>query len=506
MAGYKKHYAPKPYDPNKKKWNPNWSKKPVVKEERKPILNPSKYQSDFFAAVKEGEHSIIVRACPGSGKTTSSSEAYYYQAPGLKTIYLAFNTDAARALEAKTAPGVEAKTNHSIGMRAVVKAFGKVDVDKNKDYRIAVSLVGDDEPKKAEEAYNISKAMDLAKSVLANTSEEVDDVIDRFGIEIPVHTDRKSFVANVLSGLEVAARQTNIISYGDMLWFVTKHNLGMVEQYDRIYQDELQDMSPSQQAIMVKLLAPGGKFYGVGDENQWLYGWAGSSEDGMDVMANMTSAVKMPLSICYRCGKKIVAQCATLVPEIEPWDKADDGIVDNATKQKMMTEAKPGDFIISRVNAPLVSLCLGFIREGRKAKIAGKDMGKSLYYFIKNSEATSLNELIDYTETWRLKEIERLSAKKRDFTHISDKADTILMFCENSNSLEQVNANISKMFDDDDDNNYIRLTSCHRAKGKEVDRVWALNNFKADESKAELNVAYVAWSRAKKELYLVDCK
>jgi superfamily I DNA/RNA helicase len=225
----------------------------------------------------------------------------------------------------------------------------------------------------------------------------------------------------------------------------------------------------------------------------------------MDKMAELTNAQKMPLSICYRCGKSIVALCATLVPTIEPWDKAEDGLVESINEEKMLQSAKPGDYIISRVNAPLVAHCLRFLREGRKAKIAGKDMGRSLMFFIKNSEATSINELIDYTESWKAREIERLSAKKRDFAYVCDRADTILAFAENAMSLEQLKTNISSMFDDTDEQNYIRLTSCHRVKGREGDRCFVLRKtFKPEKSKEELNLAYVAFSRAQKELYLVE--
>jgi len=194
-----------------------------------------------------------------------------------------------------------------------------------------------------------------------------------------------------------------------------------------------------------------------------------------------------------------------LVPGIEPWEKSDDGILDSVAEERMLKDAKGGDAIISRVNAPLVAYCLRFIREGRKARIAGRDMGKSLLFFIKNSEATSINALIDYTEAWRVREIDRLSAKKRDFTHISDKADTILTFAEGSMSLEQMIGNINNMFSDDEVGGSILLTSTHRAKGKQFPVVWALNDtFKAGESNAERNLAYVCYSRAQEALYLVE--
>ena len=505
MAGYKKHYAPKPYDPKKRGYNPAWGKKPLAREEHKPISDPSVYQVAFFNAVVAGEHSIVLSSVPGSGKTASEIAAAYLLPSGLRTAMFAFNKDTADTLASKAPVGVDCRTNHSTGMRAITKAYGRVQVDKHKDYRIAAAIVGDDKAENAEEAYNISKTMDLAKSVMADTNEEIDSVIDQFEIDIPKHTDRETFIANTQKALKACYEQTNLISFSDMLGFCWKHKLAMPETYQRLFSDEVQDQTPAQTYIQLASLAPGGKYYGAGQKEQWLYGWAGSSEDGIDDLAKKLSAIQMPLSICYRCPKKVVELCATLVPGIEAWDKAEDGILETCNEERMLKEAKPGSVIISRVNAPLVSYCLRFLREGRKAKIAGRDMGKSLLFFIKNSEANDVSGLIEYTETWRQREIERLSAKNRDFTHVSDKADTILAFASDALSLSQVIDNITKMFSDDTDSNYITLTSCHRVKGKQWPVVWALaSTFKAGESNAERNLAYVCFSRAEKELYLVE--
>jgi hypothetical protein len=48
----------------------------------------------------------------------------------------------------------------------------------------------------------------------------------------------------------------------------------------------------------------------------------------MDLIAADWNAVKMPLSINYRCSKAVVRNAQIMVPEIEAWDQAPEGSVD----------------------------------------------------------------------------------------------------------------------------------------------------------------------------------
>src|SRR5208337_3962261 len=121
----------------------------------------------------------------------------------------------------------------------------------------------------------------------------------------------------------------------------------------------------------------------------------------------------------------------------------------------------------SRTNAPLVSLCMSFLADGRKAAIQGRDIGASLAVLVKKSKAKSVEALRTHIETWCDKECTRLAAKQRDTQSTADKSRIV-------------------------------LSTTHKAKGLERDRVWMLSStYMKRPGVEEKNLAYVAMTRAR---------
>lgn len=77
--------------------------------------------------------------------------------------------------------------------------------------------------------------------------------------------------------------------------------------------------------------------------------------------------------------------------------------------------------------------------------------------------------------------------------------------CEGCNDLMEVKKRIETLFYEGDDNRRVILSTTHKAKGLERDRVFMLNKtYKPEKSIEERNLTYVAITRAKKELYYVN--
>jgi superfamily I DNA/RNA helicase len=160
---------------------------------------------------------------------------------------------------------------------------------------------------------------------------------------------------------------------------------------------------------------------------------------------------------------------------------------------------------LSRTNAPLVSLCLRFLREGRPATIQGRDIGASLAVFVKKSAAKDVQALCDYVEQWRDVECKRLSEKRRDTQAVEDRADCILALADGAPSVIEVIARIERLFADTSDSARIVLSSTHKAKGMERDTVWMLmSTYGRRPGTEEQNLIYVAYTRARKNLFLVQ--
>jgi superfamily I DNA/RNA helicase len=256
--------------------------------------------------------------------------------------------------------------------------------------------------------------------------------------------------------------------------------------------------------MAMRAVKSGGRICAVGDPRQAIYGFRGADSTAVDNVVSRLQATVLPLSVCYRCCKAVIREAQTVVPGIESAPNAEEGSVSDVTVKEMKRGARPGDFILSRTNAPLISLCMYFLKEGRPASIQGRDVGASLAAFVKKSKAPSVEALRDYVEAWRNVECARLAAKHRDTQAVEDRAECILAISEDAASVADVLSSIESLFADKDSSQRIVLSSTHKAKGLERERVWLLRStYMRRPEPEEANLFYVATTRARKTLFMV---
>jgi DNA helicase-2/ATP-dependent DNA helicase PcrA len=467
----------------------------------------SKHQIAVFENVATGTGHTVVKAVAGSGKTTTVVKALNYIPRGLTTLFVAFNKSIAEELKKRAPRGVEVSTLHSYGLKIITRALGRLRIDAHRVDDFARAIYGDDH-KTFDIRRDLAKTVSLAKGQLASNEEEIDAIIDSFGIESAMGDARPAFVKNVLKVLlqctEVSA--DGRIDFDDMIWLPIVLNLKQ-PQFDRVFGDEIQDFNPAQIEMLLRAVKPDGRICGVGDPKQSIYGFRGADAAAVDNMVRRLNATVLPLSVCYRCCKAVVREAKEVVPEIEWGPDAEEGSVTDATVREMKSMAGPGDFILSRTNAPLISLCMWFLKEGRPATIQGRDIGTSLSAFVKKSKARDVGALCDYIEEWRTKECARLASKHRDTQAVEDRAECILTLAEGARSVADVVERIESLFADRDDSTRIVLSSTHKAKGMERDRVWLLSStYMRRPAIEETFLYYVAVTRARKELVLVQGK
>jgi hypothetical protein len=278
----------------------------------------------------------------------------------------------------------------------------------------------------------------------------------------------------------------------------------LVEGLDRVFVDETQDLNRCQVELALRACAPGGRICAVGDDRQAIYAWRGADPEAVPRMIDRLDAKVLPLSVTYRCARQIVKVANEIVPDLEAAPGAAEGLVANATEDRLKREARPGDFILSRTNAPLVGLCLSFLAEGRPATVAGRDVGAGLTNLIRKSRARSVPELCAWVDDWAKQEAKRLEQKGKDRSGPKDKADCVRKLAEGARSVDEVLNTIQTLFSDKDDGSRIVLSTTHRAKGLERDRAWVLRDTYRRNSTEEENLWYVAVTRAKRELLLVQ--
>lgn len=345
--------------------------------------------------------------------------------------------------------------------------------------------------------------------------------------------------------------QGGMIDFDDMIWLPVVLGLPMTK-YDLLVGDEVQDWNRCQQALAKRA---GDRLVLVGDPKQAIYGFAGADSESMKRMqVELGSAVEataddggrftpktrgcvvLPLTVTRRCGRAIVARANEVVADFQAHESNPDGEVLNAlypTKKDAdgvpqdlpedktyLPLVQPGDMVLCRVNAPLVSQCFKFIRSGRRANIQGRDVAKGLTALVKKLWADGLDVIgfLQALDAWLTRERSAEAAKtnpcESKLIGLQDRYDCLCCFAEDAVSCAETVARIEALFTDDRSGPGIRLSSIHRAKGLEAKRVFFLMPEGGEcphpmarsawQREQEQNLLYVGITRAIETLYFVS--
>lgn len=460
----------------------------------------SDYQKAIFDNVVNGKGHTAVIARAGSSKTTTLVESLKKSPKNIKVLVAAFNKSIAEELKSRIPYGIDCLTLHSLGFKAIRKKFGEVVVDDKKVFSILKEIHYEEN---YELFFEIRKTVSFCKASLIDTPDKISELMDQHGIDFePLEKDE--FIKLVSKTLRLCKEQTNIIDFDDMIYFPFVYKLP-VGKYDYIFIDEAQDMNFAQLVLALSAANKNTRIFIFLDDRQAIYDFRGADIRSVNTIIDKLNPIKLPLPITYRCPLKVVNLAQEIVPDLEPAPGAKEGYIEYIDASKMISSVKPGDFVISRTNAPLIKYCLILLKAGIPSNIQGRDIGENLLYFVKKSKAKTVDKLMDYIEKWKNLEIARLTKEKKDISIIVDKADCLYSLCEGAESIKDLKTNIQKLFEDVDDENKVVLSTVHKCKGLERDNVFLLRNtFRRGFNTTEDNIFYVACTRAKDKLYMVE--
>ena len=506
----------------------------AVSEAAKPAFVPSVYQQAVFDFIEHDHRNAFVSAVAGSGKTTTIVESLDLL-QGKEVLFLAFNKSIVTDLAGRVPAGAEVRTLNSFGHRTVLKYLeGKgrkgIKLETGKNLRNLIKAIAaeyvepplksGEAPKTAIEAKeHLDAARDLAfrlaslaKATLADLTVEAEvfGLVDHYGLDangaLPLATQF------ALIALERSRQIGAAIDFDDQLYLPVVLKMP-VQQYQMILVDEAQDLSLVQMRLIAMALAPGGRIVAVGDRAQAIYGFRGADCYAVDRLIKEFSMIELPLSISYRCPKKVVALAKEFVPEIEASDAAIEGEIFTAEtdleQEQILARLTTGHMVLCRTNAPLVKICFDLIRRGQKAVMRGRDIGVGLTTLIKKIAGFTMHDFIENLEIYRYEECARLNAAERPTEALEDKVDTILALCDGVTSTDDLVAKIKDIFSDQTIG--VVCSSVHRAKGLESQSIVIarpeLMPFprasKDHEMIQERNLMYVAVTRSKQTLTLL---
>ena len=485
----------------------------------------SKYQTAIFSEVENGRTNLAINAVAGSGKTTTIVECCKRLHMSKYDVkFLAFNKSIVEELTMKIGNVADVSTLHSFGFSILRKVNPKVKTFNGK-YTMQIrdyvrDLDGKDNNNFVAIVNAASKLFNLCRVNLLseNDTEAINNLCEEHNI-VPLGSEI-TIVRTLLKDCYHLDSVKPEIDFTDMIVLPLFYR-EFIPTYKVVFIDEAQDLNTAQRELMLAA-AKNGRFVAVGDRNQAINGFAGADCESFDKIASQPNTKELPLSVNYRCGRNMIELAQQIVPAIEAHEGAIDGVVTN-TNEMTLQLFQPNDMVLCRSAAPLVSLCLKLIKAGVTAIVKGKDIAEGLISLIEKSKAKTIKGF----ETWAENEKEKLArdiAKKEKitpeearetgrFVSYCDRIDCILAVGEQTHDLEKVKDTLNEIFSDANIKNAVNLSTCHKSKGLESDRVIIVlpdklplswKGQKAWQYQQELNLKYVALTRAKKELVFVD--
>jgi DNA helicase II / ATP-dependent DNA helicase PcrA len=498
-------------------------------------FKPSPQQRGLFDWVENSTGNAFVEAVAGSGKTTSLIEACIRMKGSV--AFAAYNKKIADEIKDRIAEKnkqhdglsnrVRAGTFHSFGFSAWRRVHPKVKVDvrTKTDMMIDQNFVEDNLREFVVKLVSLAKQSGAMLLWNVNDEKQWYDIVDRHDLDSDLENqdDTKRGIESAIKCIEWARKNGNqIIDFDDMIWLPAISNIRFYE-HDWVLVDEAQDTNPVRRILARKMVRRSGRVVFVGDRHQAIYGFTGADNDAVELIIKDFGCKLLPLTVTYRCPKSIVANAQAYVSHIVAHETAPDGSVSSITDEtfeKEMVKTKklfPTDAILCRNTKPLVGLTFKLLRAGIACHIEGRDVGQGLVNLVKKYKTKKIDVLIEKLNDYADKQVKKLNAKGKESQAeaLNDRVETIIAIAEGVQSVDELVAKIVSMFQDSDGQRVptLTLSTVHKAKGREWDRVFIFEKNKHMPSKwarqkwqkeQENNLIYVAITRTKRELVYLN--
>lgn len=483
-------------------------------------MKPSKYQSDIYHTVQNEDCNLLIQASAGSGKSTTLIGCANIIPEDKTTLFLAFNRSIVQEIKERIRAGVDCSTLHSKGISFLYQNYGKLKVNDLKSLQFS-----EDYCKKKKQNYKDRFVMQLQIDEILKytrmsmlefyTTESVGEVSDIYGLSVD---------PDVIQGaVEVWAKIDKYnhsklnkefhVDFVDMVYLPAALDI-KVKNYDYVLVDECQDLSNADIALVNKLRGRKGRFVAVGDPYQNIYLFAGASAQAYNSIALQPNTKTLPLSVTYRCPRRVVQAAKQYCPVIEPREDAQEGEVIWGGSEMI----QQGDLVLCRNTKPLVEFYFKLIDRDLKCSIAGKDFETKLKAFVKRYKDYKLETMLlkaqdelNNTEEKLLKRGVAAPEKHKSYTGTMERNEVLFILAQKVQNTADLLDLISRVFSDEKDD--IRLMTIHRAKGLEAENVFLLKPelipSKWAETQLEIaqerNLMFVALTRAKHRfVYLND--
>ena len=472
------------------------------------------YTDEQNGIIESEADQIVVTAYAGTGKT-STMEAFakaQRPPPGERRgwLYLAFNKSIAEEAKSRFPEWVECKTTHSVAFGAIIpRLFSSLPRDR------VMEKLGDMRPMAIARKLEINPRMaGFVKATLDGWFGSADQSIETTHIpdSSKVPPNQVGLVVDYAKKLFTAMcdandRDATLPHDGYLkLWSLAAPDLS--RKYLGIIVDEAQDTNAPTLAVLLKQKT---RLVMVGDANQAIYQFRGSI-NAMDALPN---AERHYLTSSFRFGPGIARTATNILRPFRHMPKPISGLAPVPTEFQVNREQTYA--VIARTNGALFAEAVANIKTDKPFHFVGGtkgykfDLMMDCYHLLKNQHGAIKNQSI--------RQFDSLA----DLKNAGEEAkDPELIFL--GKIAEEYGERIPELIREIEDrhvplatpNNLkggIIFTTAHKAKGLEFDQVVLTEDYaaltdddgqflkdKEEPAEAEINLLYVAASRAKRAL------
>jgi DNA helicase-2/ATP-dependent DNA helicase PcrA len=475
-------------------------------------------QLDIFEAIVNSDRHIMIGAVAGSGKTTSIigvvARINLWEKElrtELKVSVRTFNAHIADELNTKLPSKVKATTAHALGLSVMIGYYTTpFKINEHKYKAIAKSIIST--ATDAITAYVLSVVNMMQSTLTERNQNAMDAMIEHFDLKCDEDVSQLpifDWVEAILQrGIEEAENLN--LDFADCLWLPNIFNVKVPQKHILII-DEFQDTNAAMLGLYVKSVADGGRLIVFGDERQAIMGFGGSDTEAWGRFKARFDPLELPLTTCYRCPTSHLDLARAIVPSIQPRTNAPEGVYEIVSPDDLVAKLRPRDLVISRYTAPLVKLGMELVQANKQVKIRGQEIGENLSGIVKGAKP-DFNKFVVDLEVYKARRLTKLSGDNAEV--FNDKISAVLHFWQTykddvadiQSFIDRLNATFANTFDTDS----IILSTVHKAKGSEAKNVYILEcnklpclGAKGWQNEQEINLQYVALTRAKEGLYLV---
>ena len=531
----------------------------------KVIPQPSDYQMAIFRffLVELAKYmrqqpnviNLVVRATAGSGKTTTIVAIAELIPHYMSAIFLAFNKPIADELDKKLPEHVWGKTLNSAGWnickryadaQAGRKIAFKDFTNPNKLNKLIREMKGWDFYKEfgADVRWLVGMAQNLgivptgannavAPNGLDDSDASFDMICSHYDRRIPVYS--KAIVYQTVREVLIATLGiVTEISFDEQKYFAVVLRDGGRKlswyKFDLVIIDEVQDVNAIDMELVDMLRKKNGLVCGVGDPRQSIYGFRGADTQAFEKFKERFNCHELPLTVTFRCARKIVELAQTIYPEIEVAPGAAEGNIETLDEYTpAIFQPEGDDLVVCRNNAPIVAFAYKLIAARVPVFVKGRDIGRGLISLIDKMGSDSVRQLALDLELWRTQQISIALDNNPDdeaaIQSIGDKFDSIMVFVRSNvdDSVATLKKEIEDLFsvrtkETDDErlmSGKVVLSTIHKAKGLEAERVFFMDRFLLFprwieegtwQEEQETNLLFVAATRPKNDLIFIESK